>query len=316
MTYLTLGIDISKDRLDAHLAPAGEARQFPNDRAGFRQLLAWLDGRVLRCVVYEPTGCWHRDFEQALQAAGLPLARVNPLQARRFAQAMGRHAKTDALDAGVLAQMGASMDLRPTVPPSPRQRQSRELQLARWTLVQDRIAAKNRLPHLRLPMLKRQCQARLRRIEHDLAALDAEQAKLIQGDAALARAAEILTSIPGVSDITAAAVLAELPELGALESRAAASLAGLAPIARESGTWKGRRFTQGGRGRLRSGLYMAALSASRCNPDLRDIYRRLRDAGKPHKVALTAVMRKLIILANTLVRQDRLWSANHAAAQH
>ena len=315
MTHLTLGIDISKDSLDAHLAPTGEVRTFPNRPAGFRRLLAWLEGQAVECIAYEPTGRWHRDFEQTLADAGLPLARVNPWQARRFAQALGCRAKTDALDARMLAQMGASLELRRTVLPSLRQRQLRELQLARWVLVKDRTAAKNRLPHLRQPTLKRLCQKRLRQIQRDLAVLEAEIAELIQADAALARIDRILTSIPGISRTTSATVLAELPEIGNLESQQVASLAGLAPMTRQSGTWKGKSFTQGGRSRLRSGLYMAALAATRHNPDLQAKYRQLREAGKPHRVALTAIMRKLIILANTLVRQDRIWAEDYAGAQ-
>ena len=311
MTYLTFGVDLSKDRLDAHLAPIGESRSFPNHKAGFRSLLAWLDGRHIKCVVYEPTGYWHRDFEQALAEAGLRLARVNPLQARRFAQTMGRLAKTDALDAAALAQMGVAFDLHETVLPSPEQRQLRELNLARWTRVRERVAVRNRLPRLQTTLLKRQCHTRLRQIKRELAALEAEMAKLIEANATLAQIDRILTSIPGISRITSATILAELPEIGALESQEIASLAGVAPMTRESGIWKGRSFTQGGRARLRSGLYMAALASTRHNPDLRAKYLQLREAGKPGKVALTAIIRKLIILANTLVKQDRIWSADY-----
>ena len=311
MTHLTLGIDISKDWLDAHLAPTGETRKFPNGKAGFRSLLAWLDGRALEKVVYEPTGYWHRDLEQALSDAGLPLTPVNPLQARRFAQARGRRAKTDAIDAGMLAQMGVAFELRKAILPSPQQRQLRELQQARWSRVQERIAVESRLPQFHDPLLKRQTRNRLRQVERERAALEAAIAELIQADAELARINRILISIPGISATTSATLLAELPEIGTLESQKVASLAGVAPMTRESGTWKGKSFIQGGRARLRCGLYMAALAAIRHNPDLRAKYQQLREAGKPGKVALTAIMRKLIILANTLVNQDRTWSANH-----
>ena len=311
MDHLTLGVDISKDWLDVHLAPTGKARKFPNHKAGFRQLLAWLGDQPVGRVVYEPTGRWHRDFEEALAGAGLVLSRVNPLQARRFAQALGHRAKTDVLDARMLAQMGRALELRDTLLPSSQQGRLRELQLARGVLVQDRTAAKNRLPHLGLPTLKRQCRNRLRQIERDLAVLEVEIAELIQADTILARTDQILTSIPGVSRTTSATILAELPEIGTLESRQAASLAGVAPMTRESGTWKGKSFIQGGRERLRRGLYMAALAATRHNPDLHAKYHQLREAGKPPKVALTAIMRKLIVLANTLVKQDRTWSADY-----
>ena len=316
MTYLTLGIDISKHWLDTYLAPTGEARRFSNDAEGFRSLLAGLQGRPIGKVVYEPTGCWHRALEQALLEAGLPLAQVNPLQARRFAQACGCRAKTDAIDAGMLAKMGAAFELRPTLLPSPQQRQLRELQLGRWSRVRERTAIRNRLPHLQSTLLRRQARNRLRQVEREREALEAEIAERIQADAELARIDRILTSIPGVSRTTSATLLAELPEIGTLESRQAASLAGVAPMTRESGTWKGRSFTQGGRARLRRGLYMAALAATRHNPDFRTKYQALREAGKPGKVALTAIMRKMIILANTLVKQDRVWRETAPMAKH
>ena len=216
----------------------------------------------------------------------------------------------------MLAQMGTALDLRETVLASPQQRELRELNLARWTLVQDRIAAKNRLLNLRQPVLKRQCQARLRQIQRDLAALEANMNRLIQADPGLARKHVILTSVSGIGPTTAATVLAELPELGSLESKEVASLAGVAPMTRGSGTGKGRSLTQGRRFRLRRGLYMAALVASRHNPDLRTKYQQLLAAGKPSKVALTAIMRKLIILANTLVKQDRTWSPDHPSIRY
>ena len=227
------------------MAPTGETRKFPNGKAGFKSLLTWLKGRPVSKVVYEPTGCWHRNFEQALIEAGLALAQVNPLQARRFAQARGRRAKTDSIDAGMLAQMGMAFDLRQTTLLSPRQRQLKELQPARWSRVQERTAVENRLPQLHTQLLKRQARNRLRQIKRERAALETEIAGLIQADAKLARINRILTSIPGISRTTSATLLAELPEIGTLESREVASLAGVAPMTRQSGTWKGKSFTQG-----------------------------------------------------------------------
>ena len=302
----TVGIDISKTHLDTYMAPAGKAARFTNDAAGFNALLAWIDQPV-RSVVYEPTGPWHRAFEEALLKAGLPLARANPLQARRFAQAMGQRAKTDAVDARVLAQMGTALHLRPTEASPPTRRALDELQVARDALGHG--------PHRRTEPPAAPSTSAAEAAEQDaavqidrhLAAVDAEIGKRLAEDVVLARRTEILTSIPGVSNITAAGLLTHMPELGRLDAKAVASLAGLAPVTRQSGAWQGRSFIQGGRPRVRRLLYMPALAAIRCNPDLRAKYRQLRGQGKPPKVALTAVMRKLLLLANALLEQNRSW---------
>ena len=186
MPDCTVGVDISKTHLDACMAPAGKAARFTNDSAGFNALIAWIDQPV-RSVVYEPTGPWHRAFEEALLQAGLPLARANPLQARRFAQAMGQRAKTDAVDAGVLAQMGTALHLRPTEASPPARRALEELQVARDALVTDRTAARNRQKHLRHPLLKQQSKTRLSQIDRHLAAVDAAIGKGLAEDVGLAR---------------------------------------------------------------------------------------------------------------------------------
>lgn len=309
MTQHVLGVDISKASLDVYLEPTGETRQFANSTTGFRRLIAWLRDRSVSRVVYEPTGAWHRDFEQALSKAGLPLSRVNPLQARRFAQALGQKAKTDAVDARTLAAMGQTLDLPRSRPPSQWQAVLRELHTARQALAKDRTAAQNRQKQARVPLLKRQCASRLRHIERQLKALEVAMLEHVNSDSAQARALKILRSIPGIGVITAVAMLAEMPELGSLDSKAAASLAGLAPMTRQSGTWQGRSFVQGGRRRLRQALYMPAVSAISCNPDLARKYRQLCTAGKPAKVAITAVMRKLLLLANALIARDKTWAA-------
>ena len=210
---------------------------------------------------------------------------------------MGRNAKTDAVDAAVLARMGAALELWPTEPPGGALRDLGDLTVAREALVRDRVAALNRQKGLRLALLRRR-----------LKAVDAEIARTLAGDEGLARRAETLASIPGVGKVTAAGLLAAMPELGGLDAKAAASLAGLAPVARESGQWQGKRFIQGGRARARRLLHMAAVAAIRHNPDLDRKYRDLIGRGKPPKVALVAVMRKLLLLANALLRQNRLWT--------
>ena len=307
----TVGVDISKAHLDAHALPSGRAERFANNAAGIRKLAAWAG--PAECVVYESTGPWHRALEEAL-AGELPLSRVNAMRARRFAQALGQEAKTDAADAKVLARMGAAMELRRVEPSTPTRRDLDELQTARDALVRDRTAALNRQHQARHPLLKRQLKQRMAHIERQIKALDAETGKLVAGDKALSRRAEVLTSIPGIAHITAAGLLSKMPELGRIDGKAAASLAGLAPVTRESGAWKGRSFIGGGRSRPRRMLYMAAVSAITHNPDLARKYREPRERGKPPKVALVAVMRKLVVLANALLAQDREWTAEPARA--
>ena len=233
----TVGIDISKAHLDAHQLPSGRSARFANDATGFETLTVWIGSGVER-LVYESTGPWHRAFEEAL-AGTLPLSRVNAKRARRFAQALGQEAKTDAVDARVLARMGAAFDLRRVDLASPTQRDLDELQTARDALVKDRTAASNRKKHARHKLLKRQLRNRLAQIDRQIKALDAEVAKLIAGDKVLTRKAEVLTSVPGIGSVTAAGLLSKMPELGTIDGKAAASLAGLAPMTRESGTWKG-----------------------------------------------------------------------------
>lgn len=309
MTQTIVGVDVSKDRLDAHRLNDTVTRCFKNTKAGRRELIAFARGGR---VAFEPSGAYHRDLERDLAAAGLEAVKINPLQVRRFAEAIGTRAKTDPIDARLIAAMAARLDLPPTPPCSQIVADLKALQIARQALVKDRTAAKNRAGHLQNPFLKRQAAARLRHVEAQLAALDAEIAALIASDENLCRRRNILTSIPGISAITAAALLAEAPELGTLDAKAIASLAGLAPMTRQSGRWNGRAIIRGGRANLRHALYMPALVAARYNPDLTAVYQRLISAGKPPKVALTALMRKLVILANALLRDDRTWTENRA----
>ena len=315
MSKRSIGIDISRNHLDAHCLPEGRSRRFTNDPRGFEALIDWV-GSDVDCIAHEPTGPWHREFEETLQDAGLPLKRMNPYRVRCFARALGMSAKTDAIDARVLACMADTAHHLPLTPVrSQLQRDLAELQTAREALVGDRTALLNRSKHLRLPLLQRQNRDRRRSIERQITRIDTEIGKLFESDDSLARRVEILTSIPGISHVIAAGLLAHMPELGELNRSTAASLAGLAPVTRESGLWKGRSFIGGGRRRVRSMLYMPALAAIRFNPDLRNTYRSLKDAGKPSKVAITCVMRKLVVLANALLQQNRLWERRglHAA---
>ncbi|MDJ0945571.1 MAG: transposase [Kiloniellales bacterium] len=312
MTQTTIGIDISKDRLDAHRLPEGTAKRFSNDKKGCRALIAWIGRDPVARVVYEATGAYHRLLESVLGQAGLPLARVNPRQARRFAEAIGVLAKTDRVDAAMLARMGIALQPPQTPPASQRLADLRDLNLARRALVKDRTAARNRQKIARLPLIKRQLALRLRQIDRQIQTLDAAIDQLVQTDPDLRRRFEILISLPGISSTTATTLLAEMPELGTLQARQAASLAGLAPVVRQSGTWRGKAHIRGGRATLRQALYMPALVAARFNPDLKTLYKRLLSAGKPPKLAITAVMRKLITTANALLRENRKWTKQRA----
>lgn len=308
MTLTTIGVDVSKDSLDVHRLPDGESRRFANDMIGHKTLIAWLGDAAIGRIVYEATGPYHRAFERAVGAAGLPLVKVNPRRARRFAEAIGTLAKTDRVDAAMLAHMGQALSPKLTCLPSRTLDQLRELHVARQALIKDRTAAANRAKTLTQLLLKRHSAARLRQIETQMAAIDSELKRLVDGDRELKARFDILTSIPSIAGATAFALIIDMPELGTLENKQAASLAGLAPVTRQSGAWKGRAFIRGGRANLRQALYMPALVACRHNPDLKAKYQDLITAGKPQKVAITAIMRKLIVLANALLRDQRQWA--------
>ncbi|MER9489843.1 IS110 family transposase [Mesorhizobium sp. M0563] len=304
----TLGIDISKDRLDVHLLPEGTERQFANDANGLRELLRWLAPLAPNRIVYEATGAYHRLLECTLGAKGLPLVKMNPQHTRAFAKAAGRLSKTDRIGAAMLARFGELM--------TPQIRPIRgdtldtlcELVAARRALVKDRTAAQNRQKNLTIPLLKRQAEQRLRQITTQINAIDAECRTLVAREPDLVRRFDILTSIPGLGEVTAFAIIADMPELGTLANKQVASLAGLAPVDRQSGQWKGKCFIRGGRSSVRQALYMPALVAVRFNQSLKTKYQDLRDGGKPAKLAITAIMRKLVVLANALIRDDRKWS--------
>jgi transposase len=300
----SIGIDISKDHLDVSRPATGSSARFTNDPAGFRALKRWIGDTQPHLLVYEATGPYHGRFEQAL-AGKLPLVKINPLQARRFAQARGTRAKTDAVDARLLAQMGAALDLVPDKPAEQDHNDLKELQVARTALVKDRTRLRNRLKTQTLA--RRQTKARLAQIERQLDALQGEIASRINACPQRRRAYAILRSIPAIGEVAAAAILIECPEVGTLGKKQAAALAGLAPMTRQSGQWKGKAFIQGGRKYLRDALYMPALVAIRFNPDLKEKYQAMIKAGKPAKVAITATMRKLIVLANTLIKDNRMW---------
>ena len=307
----TIGIDISKATLDAHRLTTGETAQFANSPTGLRALCCWIGTRMPDLVVYEATGAYHAALERRF-AGVFPLVKVNPLQARRFAQARGTRAKTDAVDARILATMGAALDLAPDAPADKNQHALKQLQIVRMALIKDRTRLLNRSKTQALALLKRHSKARLEQIKRQLAELEDTLLSLLRDCPKRARALDILCSIPGLGRVTAMAILVECPEIGSMGRKQIASLAGLAPMTRQSGQWRGKAFIQGGRKFLRDALYMPALVAARYNPDMKQKYQTMIQAGKPAKVALTALMRKLIQLANALIQQNRHWAPKTA----
>lgn len=307
-----VGLDVSKDRLDVYVHPLGRRLAVANDRLGLKRLTRALNGLAVALVVIEATSKYHRLAHRTLAQHGYAVAVVNPLRARLFCEGTGALAKTDGVDAMMLAVMGAALapqDKLRAVAPAPEAVEAlAELVRARNDAVADRTMFQNRLATTRDAFLRAELKRRIKAADGQVARLAAEIERRIAADPGLARRFEILVSIPGVGPAVAAQLLADLAELGALTGKAATSLAGLAPWPDDSGDRAGPRHIRGGRAGPRRALYWAALAAARCNPDLKRFYNRLREAGKKPKVALVAVMRKLLVLANTLLKEDRLWT--------
>lgn len=310
---VVVGIDIAKAELAVAVHPSGPAWTVPHTEAGIRTLLARFQPLTPSLVVCEATGGLETALVGALAAAGLPLVVVNPRQVRDFARATGQLAKTDALDAAVLARFGAVV--QPPVRPLPdaatqtlgalvtRRRQLVDM----LTAERNRLGSAPRVLHRELRTHIAWLERRLTRMDSDLdAALRASPLWRTQDD--------LLRSVPGVGPVLTATLLAELPELGTLSRHQIAALVGVAPVARDSGAFRGRRRVWGGRADVRAVLYMATLAAVRCNPLLRAFYRRLTGAGKLPKVALTACMRKLLTILNAMLKHQTPWAPHLAAA--
>lgn len=303
-----LGIDVAKAHLD--LADrAGSLERLPNTEAGIAALVARLADRRPTLIVVESTGGLETPLVVALAAAGLPVAVVNPRQVRDFARATGRLAKTDALDAAALAHFAEA--IRPEVRPIPDE-QARALAALigrRRQLVEMRVAERNRLHTASTAAVRTDLEAHIHYLSGQIEGLDRQLGEAIQASPAWKAKDELLRSIPGIGPVASRTLLATMPELGALDRGKVAALVGLAPMNRDSGVMRGRRTIIGGRAEARSVLYMATLSAVRYNPALKAFYGRLRAAGKRAKVALTAAARKLLTIADAILRTGRPWQA-------
>jgi transposase len=302
-----VGIDVCKAWLDVYLHPIGQSLRVQNTAKGFKGLLRTLAKHQVALVVIEATGKYHRSVHRALHEAGIAVAVVNPLRSRLFAEAVGALAKTDRIDAKVLAMMAESLQPKAVAPLPAELENLQELRRARQAAVDDRTALSNQLGETKGAFLQRGLKRRLEQVSEFIARLEAEIQRLIDSDPELARRYAIVKSIRGIGPVAAVALIVGLAELGTCSAKQAAMLAGLAPIASDSGESKGARHIRGGREDVRRGIFMAAISAARCNPTLKPFYHRLIASGKLHKVAITAVMRKLVVLANTLLTENRHW---------
>ena len=308
MEALCVGIDVAKDSLDLQTYPAAAAQQFPNTSAGIRALLRHLRPCSITCIVLEATGGYETDAVVQLAAAGLPVVVINPRQARDYARALGILAKTDQIDAGVLARFGH--DVKPPIRPLPteQERAMADLLRRRRQLVKQHAMEQCRLQQNTLPAVRKSVRASLGFLERQVASITAALDAMIHSSPLWLEKVELLQSVKGIGPVTARELVVELPELGQLERRQIASLAGLAPLNRDSGQMRGQRHIWGGRKHARTALYLPTMCAIRHNPAIRAFYLRLREAGKLKMVALTACMRKLLTILNAILRDKTPWN--------
>lgn len=307
MEATIVGIDVSKERLDVHIHPHGESFAVGRNAEGLEALIARIAPLHTAAVAVEATGGFETIVAAALGGAGLPVIVVNPAQVRAFAQALGKRAKTDPIDAAVIARFVASTkpEIRPL--PDADTRLLADLVTRRRQIIQMMVAERQRERHLPSRHLKKSVARLLKALEKELNALDQDIADTVRGSPAWREKEDLLKTVPGVGNIVARTLLAELPELGRLDRREIASLAGLAPWTRQSGKWRGKSFIGGGRSSVRATLFLSALVATKHNPPLKAFHQRLIAAGKPKMVALVAVARKLLTILNAILRDNRPW---------
>lgn len=307
MEPMFVGVDVSRDRLDVHVLPSGEAFAVARDGEGLEQLVARLAGLSPQTIAVEATGGFETTTAAALAAAGLPVVIVNPAQVRHYARALGRLAKTDRIDAEIIARFAAAV--RPEVRPLPdaEMRLLAEMVVRRRQIVTMIAAEKNRGRHVVIPRLARSIARLVLVLEQELTALDQDIDDTIRRSPAWRDRDDLLRSVPGIGPVIARTLIAEMPELGTLDRRAVASLAGLAPFTRQSSHWRGRSMIAAGRAPVRTALFMVALVAVRFNPTIRAFHQRLIAAGKPKMVAIIAAARKLLTILNAILRDRTPW---------
>jgi len=304
-----VGIDVSQSAWDVHVLPQGNFFSVSADAAGLAALKERLLGLGSCLVVVEATGGLEQRLAAELIDAGLSVAVVNPRQVRDFARALGRLAKTDRIDAETLAIFAEKVQPRPTKKRPEKQVELDALVTRRRQVVSIRAVERNRQPQAATQVARRSILKLIEVLDKQIVALDKAIAKLIESDDDWSARCELLESVPGIGPTSSATLVAELPELGQLSRAQIASLAGLAPFNHDSGKYRGQRHIRGGRAALRATLFMATLTATRCNSAIRSFAQRLKTAGKPFKVVITACMRKLLTILNVMVRDNKSWNA-------
>jgi transposase len=305
-----VGIDVSKGRLEVCLMPDGEAFALANDQAGIDELLDRL-GRVSpELVVLEASGRYERPAAAAIAAAGIPVAVVNPRQARDYAKATGRLAKSDRIDAQILARFAAAVGPSPNILPD-EEAQLLQAILARRRQLSAMLTAESNRAQMAPEAVARRIRAHIRWLEKELSRTDGDLDEAIEASTTFKENEALLRSVPGVGPVLARTLLAELPELGTITHKRLSALVGVAPFNNDSGKRGGKREVWGGRAPVRAALYMGALVATRHNPLIKEFYERLLKAGKPKKVALVACMRKLLLILNAMIRDRTPWRSTH-----
>ena len=301
-----IGIDVSKAILDVYILPFKKYMQFKNDIKGIQKLTEKLKSFPQASIVMEATGGYEKPIAQSLQKAGLSVSVVNPRPIRDFAKALGKLAKTDRIDAEVIALFAEKMQPKANVTYNENQQKLTELNARRRQIIEMITMEKNRLDKASNE-LKKSIQRIIKALEKELQAINEALEKSIQNDADYAQKNALLKSIKGVGSVVAAGIIADLPELGNVGPKQISALAGLAPYNRDSGTLRGKRTIWGGRASVRTTLYMATLVATRHNPQIKSFYERLCNAGKQKKVAITACMHKLLIVMNAMIKHNESW---------
>jgi transposase len=309
MERIFIGIDVAQDRLDAHVRPSDESFAVARNSDGMAALIERLRTLDPYLVVLEATGGFEVTVAAAVVAAEIPLAVVNPRQIRDFARATGQLAKTDALDAKAIARFAEAVRPQPRPVPDAQARALGELVARRRQISEMMTAERNRRRQLTSRRLVKSVDRLLTVLQQELSELEQDLDEGIRGTPAWRERDELLRSVPGIGNVVARTLIADLPELGRLDRKQIAALVGVAPINRDSGKMRGKRTTWGGRAKVRCILYMAALVASRYNPLLKAFYQRLTSAGKAKKLALTAVMRKLLTILNAMIRDNTRWQS-------
>ena len=307
MDAIFVGIDVSKDRLDVHVLPGAEAFAVARDGRGLEALVERLRALAPTLVAVEATGGFEMIVAAAVAGAKLPLAVVNPAQIRHFAQALGQGAKSDPIDASVIARFAEGVRPPARGIPDEAARLLSELVARRRQLVEMLAAERQRQQRVANPRVTRSLGRTIRMLEKELVDVDNDIDAAVRGSPMWRAKEDLLITFKGVSNTLARIFLAEVPELGSLDRRRIASLAGVAPYTRQSGRWKGKSMIGGGRAAVRQALFLAALSASRFNPALKLFYQHLCSRGKPKKVALIAVARKILTILNAMIRDQKPW---------